>query len=61
MPEIGSIVRLRCIWYANRKVIGQVSRLSPQQAHVVIQIVNNRPVADSTEELTGVVRLSDIR
>ncbi|RSH84566.1 exosome 3'-_5 exonuclease subunit ski4 (Csl4) [Apiotrichum porosum] len=32
-----------------------------QQAHIVIQIVNNRPVAESSEELTGVVRVADIR
>lgn len=39
----------------------QVSRLATQQAHIVIQIVNNRPVAESSEELTGVVRVADIR
>ncbi|GMK58147.1 hypothetical protein CspeluHIS016_0501790 [Cutaneotrichosporon spelunceum] len=42
-------------------VTGQVSRLSPTQASITIQIVNDRTVAESTEEITGVVRVSDIR
>ncbi|KAL1409750.1 hypothetical protein Q8F55_003747 [Vanrija albida] len=49
VPDIGAVI------------LGQVSRLSPQQAHVTIQIVNNRPVAESSEELTGVIRIADIR
>ncbi|BEJ13162.1 hypothetical protein CspHIS471_0303360 [Cutaneotrichosporon sp. HIS471] len=49
VPDIGAIV------------MGQVSRLSPTQASITIQIVNDRPVAESTEEITGVVRVSDIR
>lgn len=45
----------------NAQVIGQVSRLSPQQAHIVIQVVNNHSVPESSEELTGVVRVADVR
>ncbi|EJT47105.1 hypothetical protein A1Q1_04179 [Trichosporon asahii var. asahii CBS 2479] len=58
VPEIGSIVGyplLVCAASSNT----QIARLSPQQAHVVIQIVNDRPVADSTEELTGVVKMGE--
>ncbi|EJT51278.1 S1 CSL4 protein [Trichosporon asahii var. asahii CBS 8904] len=43
----------------NAQVIGQVSRLSPQQAHIVIQVVNNHPVPESSEELTGVIKMGE--
>jgi hypothetical protein len=42
-------------------VIGTISRLAPTQAHLQIQISNNRPVPESNEEFTGVIRLADIR
>jgi exosome complex component CSL4 len=38
-----------------------VSRLTPQQAHIVISTVNDRPVPESSEEFVGVVRVADIR
>ncbi|KAK4687085.1 exosome complex component CSL4, partial [Tremellales sp. Uapishka_1] len=49
VPDIGAVI------------IGTISRLSPQQAHLTISIVNNRPVPESSEEFVGVVRIGDIR
>jgi hypothetical protein len=39
----------------------QITRLAPQQAHLTISTVNNRPVPESSEEFVGVVRIADIR
>jgi exosome complex component CSL4 len=46
---------------ADKQVIGTISRLAPTQAHLSIQISNSRPVPESSEEFTGVIRLADIR
>lgn len=46
---------------ANPQVIGTISRLAPTSAHLSIQISNSRPVPESSEEFTGVIRLADIR
>jgi len=42
-------------------VIGQISRLTPQQAHLTISISNNLPVPESSEDFIGVIRIADIR
>ncbi|KAL7419120.1 hypothetical protein Q5752_005956 [Cryptotrichosporon argae] len=42
-------------------IIGQVTRLTPQQAHVTISVIDRRPVPESSEEYVGVVRVADIR
>ncbi|EIW67365.1 hypothetical protein TREMEDRAFT_45342 [Tremella mesenterica DSM 1558] len=42
-------------------VIGTVSRVTPQQAIINIDVVDNRPVPETSEAFTGVVRLADIR
>nr|ADE10082.1 S1 CSL4 [Tremella fuciformis] len=42
-------------------VIGMVTRLTPQQAVVTIEVVNDRPVPETSEAFTGVVRIADIR
>jgi hypothetical protein len=54
---LASLVRAR----ADKQVIGTISRLAPTQAHLSIQISNSRPVPESSEEFTGVIRLADIR
>ncbi|WWD18281.1 hypothetical protein CI109_102731 [Kwoniella shandongensis] len=48
-PDVGSIV------------IGTVTRLSPLQAHITLTISNNRPLPESSEEFTGVIRIGDVR
>jgi hypothetical protein len=46
---------------ADRQVTGTISRLAPQQATLTIQISNSKPVPESNEDFTGVIRLADIR
>lgn len=46
---------------ADNQVTGTISRLTPQQATITIQISNNRPVPESNEDFSGVIRLADIR
>lgn len=43
------------------QVTGTISRLAPQQATLLIQISNNKPVPESNEDFTGIIRLADIR
>ena len=38
-----------------------MTRLTPQQAVVTIEVVNDRPVPETSEAFTGVVRIADIR
>ncbi|CAD6567753.1 MAG: exosome 3'-_5 exonuclease subunit ski4 (Csl4) [Tremellales sp. Tagirdzhanova-0007] len=49
VPDIGAVV------------LGRISRLTPQQAHLVISAVDRRPVPESNEEFLGVIRIADIR
>ena len=46
---------------ADGQVTGTISRLAPQQATLLIQISNAKPVPESNEDFTGVIRLADIR
>ncbi|OCF41480.1 exosome complex component CSL4 [Kwoniella heveanensis CBS 569] len=48
-PDVGSIV------------IGTVSRLTPQQAHVTLTTSNDRPLPETSEEFVGVIRVGDVR
>lgn len=43
------------------QVMGTITRVTPQQAHLVLSTVNSRPLPESTEDFTGIVRISDIR
>ena len=58
-PHIYTRSRLKPL--ADRQVTGTISRLAPQQATLLIQISNNKPVPESNEDFTGVIRLADIR
>ncbi|ORY27891.1 CND01650-like protein [Naematelia encephala] len=49
VPDIDSIV------------IGTISRVTPQQAHLTISTSNSRPVPESAEEFIGVIRIADTR
>ncbi|TYJ57418.1 hypothetical protein B9479_001958 [Cryptococcus floricola] len=42
-------------------VIGTVHRLTPQQAHLTLTTLADRALPESSEEFTGVIRLTDIR
>ncbi|WVW84441.1 hypothetical protein I302_106475 [Kwoniella bestiolae CBS 10118] len=48
-PEVGSIV------------IGTISRLTTQQAHLTLTTSNDRPLPETSEEFQGVIRIGDIR
>ncbi|WWC88887.1 uncharacterized protein L201_003802 [Kwoniella dendrophila CBS 6074] len=48
-PEVGSVV------------IGTISRLTTQQAHVTLITSNDRPLPETSEEFQGVIRITDIR
>ncbi|WVQ65993.1 uncharacterized protein L199_004171 [Kwoniella botswanensis] len=48
-PDVGSIV------------IGTVSRLTTQQAHLTLTTSNDRPLPETSEEFQGVIRIGDIR
>ncbi|WVF69377.1 hypothetical protein IAT40_004153 [Kwoniella sp. CBS 6097] len=48
-PDVGSVV------------IGTVSRLTPQQAHVTLTTSNDRPLPETSEEFVGVIRVGDVR
>ncbi|WWC70521.1 uncharacterized protein I206_104472 [Kwoniella pini CBS 10737] len=48
-PDVGSIV------------IGTVSRLTAQQAHLTLTTSNDRPLPETSEEFQGVIRIGDIR
>ncbi|AFR95114.1 hypothetical protein AYX14_03417 [Cryptococcus neoformans] len=42
-------------------VIGVISRLTPQQAHVTLTTLADRPLPESSEDFTGLIRIADIR
>ncbi|WVO19222.1 uncharacterized protein IAS62_000500 [Cryptococcus decagattii] len=42
-------------------VIGVISRLTPQQAHVTLTTLSDRPLPESSEDFTGLIRIADIR
>lgn len=39
----------------------QISGLTPQQAHVTLTTLNDRPLPESSEDFTGLIRIADIR
>ncbi|WRT67584.1 uncharacterized protein IL334_004556 [Kwoniella shivajii] len=48
-PDVGSVV------------IGTISRLTTQQAHVTLTTSNDRPLPETSEEFLGVIRIADVR
>ncbi|AAW43097.1 hypothetical protein CNBD4680 [Cryptococcus deneoformans B-3501A] len=42
-------------------VIGVISRLTPQQAHMTLTTLSDRPLPESSEDFTGLIRIADIR
>ncbi|WVQ80611.1 hypothetical protein IAT38_002716 [Cryptococcus sp. DSM 104549] len=42
-------------------IIGTISRLGAQQAHVTITTLNDRPLPESSEDWIGVIRIADVR
>ncbi|OXC69408.1 hypothetical protein AYX13_01969 [Cryptococcus neoformans] len=42
-------------------VIGVISRLTPQQAQVTLTTLADRPLPESSEDFTGLIRIADIR
>ncbi|OWT40103.1 exosome complex component CSL4 [Cryptococcus neoformans Bt1] len=43
------------------KANSQISRLTPQQAHVTLTTLADRPLPESSEDFTGLIRIADIR
>lgn len=39
----------------------QISRLTPQQAHMTLTTLSDRPLPESSEDFTGLIRIADIR
>lgn len=50
-----------CYSYEGSLMQSQISRLTPQQAHVTLTTLSDRPLPESSEDFTGLIRIADIR